>query len=89
MIECKFRDVKAIYEQYEKYSNEDCKALIGTQPSILQYGYYVPSQANWSYKLGYVKVGNTVYNVVTVFGQVKAAIIANLPEYNTNLLNKE
>lgn len=89
-VKTKYRDVKAIYNWYEEYgqNNEDCKALVGTQPSVLQYGYFTPSQANWSYILGYVKYNNNIYKVVTVFGEVRAAQLAQLPEYTSETIRR-
>ena len=89
-VRAKYADVQAIYNWYEEYGQDhkECKDLIGTQPSIMQYGYYTPSQANWSYILGYVKYNNNIYKVVTVFGEVRAAQLAIMPEYTTESLNE-
>ena len=82
-VRAKYADVQAIYNWFEEYGQKECEDLIGTQPSIMQYGYYTPSQANWSYILGYVKYNNNIYKVVTVFGEVRAAQLVQLPEYTT------
>ena len=87
-VQAKYRDVRAIFNWYEEYADEECKELIGTQPSIQQYGYFTPASANWSYILGYVKYNNRVYKVVTVFGEVRAAQLANIPEYTTESLKQ-
>lgn len=87
-VRAKYADVQAIFNWYEEYGQKqaECKELIGSQPSIQQYGYYTPSQANWSYILGYVKYNNNVYKVVTVFGEVRAAQLATCPEYTSETL---
>ena len=87
-VRAKYSDVQAIYNWYEEYGQDhpECKELIGSQPSIQQYGYYTSSQANWSYILGYVKYNNNIYKVVTVFGEVRAAQLATCPEYTSETL---
>lgn len=87
-VRAKYADVRAIYNWYEEYGQNqaECKELIGSQPNIQQYGYYTPSQANWSYILGYLKYNNSIYKVVTVFGEVRAAQLATCPEYTAETL---
>ena len=80
-IKCKMRDINEIYEWCEKYADEDAKRLIGTQPSIYHTAYYTPSKANWSYQVGLVYVKKQAYEVVTVFGEVRAVKLANIPHY--------
>lgn len=85
---CKMRDINAIYEWCEKYADEDAKRLIGTQPSCHIVAYYTPSQANWSYQIGLVQVDNLCYEVVLVFGEVKAVKLANIPRYTIEELEQ-
>lgn len=81
-VKCKYKDIKDIYEWCEKYADDMAKELLGKQLSIHEVAYYTPSQANWSYRLGVVKVDSRVYEVVEVFGAIKAVKLANLPEYS-------
>lgn len=80
-VRCKYSDVKAIYDWYDKYADDKMASLCGTQPSCHIVAYYTPSQANWSYQIGLVMVDEMVYEVVLVFGQVKAVRLANIPHY--------
>lgn len=75
-IKCKYSDIKAIMSWYERFGDqyEDIKDLIGTQPHAHCIAYYTPSQANWSYRIELVKYNDNVYEVVTVFSEVKAAM---------------
>lgn len=50
------------------------------QPSIYRTGFYSAPSWNWAYIIGLVKVGDNVYEVVTQFGEVKAARVAYIPE---------
>ena len=36
------------------------------------FGYFMPSNANWCYRAGYVKHNDNLVLVVKVFGQIKA-----------------
>ena len=81
-LKCKYSDIKAIYDCCEKYADPMAKELLGKQLSTHEVAYYTPSQANWSYHLGLVKVNSRVYEVVEVFGAIKAVRLANLPEYS-------
>lgn len=85
-VKCKYSDIKDIFEWCEKYADDEARELIGTQPSTHIIAYYTPSQANWSYQVGQVKYNNNVYEVVLVFGEVKAVKLANIPEYTTETL---
>lgn len=87
-IKCKYSDIKAIYEWYGKYADEHAKSLIGTQPSCHIMAYYTPSQANWCYQVGLVNVDGVAYEVVLVFGEVKAVRLANIPSYTLEELKK-
>lgn len=86
-IKCKYSDIKAIYDWCEKYADEHAKSLIGTQPSCHIVAYYTPSQANWSYQIGLVMLEQQAYEVVLVFGEVKAVRLCNIPSYDTATLN--
>ena len=81
-VKCKYSDIKAIYDWSDKYADEHAKSLIGTQPSCHIVAYYTPSQANWSYQIGLVMLEQVAYEVVLVFGQVKAVRLANIPNYS-------
>lgn len=86
--QCKKRDIDEIYNWCEKYADEDAKKLIGTQPSTHIIAYYTPSQANWSYQIGIVQYEGNIYEVVLVFGVVKAVRIANIPRYTSEELEE-
>ena len=86
-MKCKYADIKAIYDWYNKYADEKMAKMYNTQPSTYGVAYFVPSQANWAYKVGLVSVDGQVYKVVTVFGQVKAVMPANVPEYTADELD--
>ena len=80
-IKCKYSDIKAIYEWYKRYADDKMAQLYNTQPSTYTIAYYTPSQANWSYEIGLVCIDGETYKVVTVFGQVKAVMPTNMPNY--------
>jgi len=81
-IKCKKADIDAIFEWCGKYADEEAQELIGTQPSIHQIAYFTPSSANWSYLVGIVKYKNNFYEVVTIFGEVRAVRLCNIPSYD-------
>lgn len=81
-IKCKYADIKAIYDWCDKYADEEAKELIGTQPSVHTIAYFTPSQANWSYQVGIVNYKGNAYEVVTVFGEVRAVRLCNIPSYD-------
>lgn len=87
-VKCKYQDIKAIYDWCEEYADSEARGLIGTQPSIFYTAYYTPSQANWSYQIGLVYVGEQAYEVVSVFGVVKAVRLANIPHYTKEQLEQ-
>ena len=80
-IKCKYSDIKAIYEWCEKYADDEAKELIGTQPSTRIIGHFTPSQANWCYQVGIVHYKKSFYEVVLVFGEVKAVRLCQVPHY--------
>lgn len=82
MIKCKYSDIKAVYDWCEKYADDMAKELIGKQLALHEVAYFTPSQANWAYRLGVVKVDSRLYEVVEVFGTIKAVKLASLPEYS-------
>lgn len=86
-IQCKKRDIDDIFEWCEKYADDEAKKLIGTQLSTHIIAYFTPSQANWSYQIGLVKYNNNYYEVVLIFGEVRAVRLANIPEYTTETLD--
>lgn len=85
-MKCKYQDIKDIYTWCDKYADDEAKELIGTQPSAHIIAYFTPSQANWSYQIGIVKYNASYYEVVLVFGVVKAARLCQIPSYNTETL---
>lgn len=87
-FKCKYADIKAIYDWYNRYADEKMAKMYNTQPSTHIIAYYTPSQANWSYQVGLVMVDGVPYTVVTVFGQVKAVMPANIPEYTMEELKE-
>lgn len=87
-IKCKYSDIKAIYDWCEEYADEDAKRLIGTQPSTHTIAYYTPSQANWSYQIGLVSLDKATYEVVLVFGEVRAVRLVNIPHYTDQELSE-
>lgn len=87
-MRCKKQDINAIFKWCEQYADDDIKRLIGTQPSIYEIAYHVPSNANWAYIMGLVTVGGNTYEVVTRFGEVLAAMPAYVPAYTASDLEK-
>lgn len=81
-MECKYRDVKDIFNWCEKYADEEAKELIGTQPSTHIIAHFTPSQANWSYQIGILKYKQNYYETVLVFGEVRAVRLCNIPSYD-------
>lgn len=81
-IKCKYQDIKAIYEWSEKYADEEARELIGTGPSTHIIAYFTPSNANWAYQVGIVQYNNSYYEVVLVFGEVRAVRLCNIPSYD-------
>ena len=85
-IQCKKRDIDDIFAWCEKYADDEARELIGTQPSAHIIAYFTPSQANWSYQIGVVEYNNNFYEVVLVFGEVRAVRLVNIPSYDTESL---
>lgn len=85
--QCKYKDIKAIYEWYDKYADNEARELIGTQPTTHIIAYFAPSNANWCYQVGIVKFNNSYYEVVLVFGEVRAVRLCQVPSYDTASLN--
>lgn len=81
-VKCKYSDIKAIFEWCEKYADDEARELIGKQPSAHIIAYFTPSQANWSYQVGIVKYKNNFYEVVLVFGEVRAVRLCQVPSYD-------
>lgn len=81
-MECKYRDVKDIFNWCEKYADEEAKELIGTQPSTHIIAHFTPSQANWSYQIGILRYKQNYYEAVLVFGEVRAVRLCQIPSYN-------
>ena len=81
-IKCKYSDIKAIYDWCDKYADDEARQLIGTQPSAHIIAYFTPSQANWSYQIGIVNYKNNFYEVVLVFGEVRAVRLCNILKYD-------
>lgn len=86
-IKCKYGDIKDIYEWCEQYADAEARELIGTQPSMYLVASFTPSGANWCYQLGLVHYKGNCYQVVTVFGEVKAVRPAYVPSYDAATLN--
>lgn len=86
-IKCKYSDIKAIFDWCDKYADEEARQLIGTQPSTHIIAYYTPSNANWSYQVGIVQYGQSHYECVLVFGEVRAVRLCQIPSYDTATLN--
>lgn len=81
-IKCKYSDIKAICDWYDRYADEEAKELIGTQPSSHVIAYFTPSQANWAYQVGLVNYKGNTYECVLVFGEVRAVRLCNIPSYD-------
>ena len=81
-IKCKYKDIHDIFEWCAKYADEEARELIGTQPSAHIIAYFTPSQANWSYQVGIVNYKQNFYEVVLVFGEVRAVRLCNIPSYS-------
>ena len=88
LIKCKYQDIKDIYDWCDNYADDEAKELIGTQPSAHLIAYFTPSQANWAYQVGIVKYNASYYEVVLVFGEVKAVRLCQVPSYDTETLNE-
>ena len=80
-IQCKKRDISDIFTWCEKYADDEAKELIGTQPSAHIVAYFTPSQANWCYQVGLVHYKESFYEVVLVFGEVRAVRLCQIPHY--------
>jgi len=59
------------------------------QPSIFATDYFHPSQANWSWQIGLVKIDGVTYELLTQFGTVKGGRAVYMPEYNLDKLQRE
>lgn len=81
-IKCKYKDIRDIFTWCEKYADDEAKELIGTQPSTHIIAYFTPSGANWCYQVGVVNYKGNAYEVVQVFGEVRAVRLCNIPSYN-------
>ena len=79
--QCKYRDIQDIYVWCEKYADNEARELIGTQPSVHLVAHFTPSYANWSYQIGLVHYKYNFYEVVLVFGEVKAVRLCQIPHY--------
>ena len=86
-MKCSYKDIKDIFSWCEEYADDEAKELIGTQPSTHIIAYYTPSQANWSYQVGIVKYNASFYELVLVFGEVKAVRLCQVPSYTSETLN--
>lgn len=80
-IKCKYSDIRDIFNWCENYADEEAKELIGTQPSTHIIGYFTPSNANWCYHVGIVHYKKSFYEVVLVFGEVRAVRLCQVPHY--------
>ncbi len=58
------------------------------QPSILGTDYFHPSNANWSWEIGLVRIDGIVYEVLTQFGVVKGGRPIYMPEYDKEWLEE-
>ena len=86
----KAKDVK----QLQKWGkdNEVVARLMSNgmiQPSIFATDYFHPSQANWSWQIGLVKIDGITYQLLTRFGQVEGGREVYMPEYTLEQLTKE
>lgn len=71
-------------EVISKLMSQDMK-----QPSIFGTGYFHPSNANWSWEIGLVKIDGTVYEVLTQFGTVRGGRPVYMPEYDKEWLEEK
>jgi len=81
-MKCKYKDIKAVFDWFEKFGGAKEKELIGKQPGVYEEAYYIPSGANWAYIMGLVIYDNIPYKVITIFGEVRAVMPANIPSYD-------
>ena len=81
IYKCKKSNVDEIFNWYKEFADDKAKELVGKQLQIRGIAYYTPSNANWSYTIGMVKVGNNTYDVVTRFGEILALRLTQIPEY--------
>lgn len=78
--------MKALYREVKeliKWGAEN-QEILGKQPHIYQTGYFTPSNANWSYVIGFTNYNGQDYEVVTQFGEVIGASKAYLPKEANN-----
>ena len=78
-----YQDLKSYYLE-NPTALENAKKYFGDeQPNYHVIGYYHPSGANWNYQLGIVGIAwgdqSKFFEIVTQFGQVKAARQINIP----------
>lgn len=76
-----YRELKDWYlENDTACQNADIYFKGKRQPSIHGTGFYSAPSWNWGYHLGLVSANGKVFEVVTRFGEVKAAREVNIPE---------
>ncbi len=69
-------------EVISKLMEHDCH----NQPRTHVFDYYHPSNANWNWEFGLVKIGESHYELLLQFGQVCGGREIVIPEYNMNLI---
>lgn len=75
-----YADLKAQYLNNETAcQNTDIYFAGKRQPPIYQTGFYSAPSWNWGYYLGIVATNGKTFEVVTQFGEVKAAREISLP----------
>jgi hypothetical protein len=69
MYKAKYSDIKRIIENTDWENGAFTK---GEQPYCSEIAYYAPQGNNWAYRIG-IAVGydNNIYEIVTVFGEIK------------------
>lgn len=85
MYKAKYSDIKRIIDN----TNWDNKAFAkGEQPYNREIAYYAPSGNNWAYRIG-IAIGSDgdVYEIVTVFGEVKGFRYLLDPKKDNNKLS--
>lgn len=69
MYKAKYSDIKRIIDNTDWQDGAFTK---GEQPYNREIAYYAPSGNNWAYRIGIAVGGDgNIYEIVTVFGEIK------------------
>ena len=79
-IKCNYSEIEQIYNWYYDYADDKMQQLYNTQPTVYDLAYCENTH------IGLVIVDSVPYKVVTVYGQVKAVMPANIPKYKSTYI---